>query len=112
MQNTVDQRLVHKAYDAFNARAPEAALATLHAEVRWDDGEGHMLRGHDAVRQHWEHQWATVSPTIDVIELSRIEAGILAQIRLNLQRDGRTETQQLVNELTFRDGLILSMRIR
>jgi hypothetical protein len=112
MQNTVDQRLVQQAYDAFNARAPEAALATLHAGVQWDDGEGHMLRGHDAVRHHWEQQWAAASPTIEVIELSEMESGILAQIRLNLRKDGRTETQQLVNELTFRDGLIFSMRIR
>jgi hypothetical protein len=105
------RNLVRQAYEAFNARSPAAALATLHEQVRWDDGEGNMLTGHSAVRQHWEQQWSNANPHIDVIDLAETKEGIVARIRFSAAKDGHTEAREITNELTFRDGLIGSMRI-
>jgi ketosteroid isomerase-like protein len=112
MPSSTDHRLVHRAYQAFNARDPAAALATLHDQVSWDDGEGHMLSGHDAVREHWQQQWRAVSPTIEIIELRDTAEGSEARVRLTVRKDGGAESREIINELQFRDGLISSMRIR
>jgi drug/metabolite transporter (DMT)-like permease len=111
MPNRTNHRLVHRAYEAFNARDAAAALATLHDQVSWDDGEGHMLSGHLAVRDHWQQQWSAVSPTIEIIDLRDTRQGTQARVRLSLRKDGNVQSREIINDLQFRDGLISSMRI-
>src|SRR5688500_13616114 len=112
MDHTLSHNLVRRAFEAFNARSPAAALATLHEQVQWDDGSGDLLSGREAVREHWLEQWAAANPSVEVIGLSDKDEGVEARIRLTLSTDGETETREITNELTFRDGLISSMRIR
>jgi hypothetical protein len=112
MNNTNNHTLVRQVYEAFNARSSAAALATLHEQVQWDDGEGNMLSGRMAVREHWLQQWAAANPQIEIISLADAGDGIAVRIRLTLFTDGQAQTRELTNELTFRDGLIGSMRIR
>jgi hypothetical protein len=112
MENTSGRNLVRQAYEAFNARSPTTALATLHEQVQWDDGEGHMLSGRVAVREHWLLQWAEANPSIEIIGLSDKDDGVVARIRLTLFTDGKAETREITNVFTFRDDLIRSMRIR
>src|SRR4029450_9597683 len=48
---------IRSTYAAYNARDLLRALANLSADVDWDDGEGNMLHGKDAVARHWADQW-------------------------------------------------------
>jgi hypothetical protein len=108
LQQTMKEQVV-TAYEAFNARDADAALATLHPKVRWDDGEGHMLEGHAAVRRHWLQQWAAADPTLEILELSAGPEDVSARIRLLTRQD--QHGRELTNELQFADGLIRSMRM-
>jgi hypothetical protein len=105
------QRVV-AAYEAFNARDIDTALAHLHPKVQWDDGEGHMLEGHAAVRRHWQQQWAAADPKIEILELRDGPEDISARVRLSTREDQTGTGVQLDNELHFAEGLIRSMRIR
>lgn len=52
-----------EAYEAFNARDIERALATMHPEVDWPNGmEGGYVHGHDGVRGYWTRQWRLIDP--------------------------------------------------
>ena len=53
---------VRSTYDAYNARDLPRALANLSADVDWDDGEGNMLHGKDAVARHWADSGGRPTP--------------------------------------------------
>lgn len=58
--------LLTKAYDAFNARDIERALAAMHLEVDWPNGmDGGYVHGHDAVRDYWDRQWRLIDPHVE-----------------------------------------------
>jgi ketosteroid isomerase-like protein len=48
-----EERLLRRAYAAFNARDIDAALALMHPDVDWPNGmEGGREVGHEAVRTY------------------------------------------------------------
>ena len=56
---------VEAAYDAFNRRDVDAALAAMTADVAWANGwEGGHVHGHDAVRDYWTRQWGQLDPRV------------------------------------------------
>jgi hypothetical protein len=60
-----EQRL-RRAYAGFNDRDVEAVLSLMTPEVDWPNAwEGGRLRGHDAVRDYWTRQWASIDPTVE-----------------------------------------------
>ena len=66
-----DKELLMRAYDGFNARNMEAALATMHPDVVWANGlEGGYVYGHDGVRDYWTRQWATINAHAEPISFS------------------------------------------
>jgi hypothetical protein len=109
------EELLRRAYEAFNARDVDAALALMHPEVDWPNGmEGGRVLGRAAVREYWTRQFEVIDSrvepegfttdaegrvVVDVHQVVRDTAG-------ELLSDGRVE-----HVYTIRDGLVERMEI-
>ena len=109
------EALLRRAYEAFNARDVDAALALMHPDVDWPNGmEGGRVLGRAAVREYWTRQFGVIDSrvepqtfatdaegrvVVDVHQVVRDTAGALLS-------DGRVE-----HVYTIRDGLIERMEI-
>jgi hypothetical protein len=72
----VEQLLLEKAYEAFNSRDIDGALATMHADLDWPNGmEGGRVPGHNAVRDYWTRQWSMIDPHVEPVRFEADEAG-------------------------------------
>jgi len=61
-----DRDLLTHAYNAFNARDIDAALAAMHPDVDWPNGmEGGRVHGHSGVRDYWTCQWSLINPHVE-----------------------------------------------
>jgi nuclear transport factor 2 (NTF2) superfamily protein len=113
---TTERSLLENAYDAFNARDLDTALAAMHVDVDWPNGmEGGSVYGHEAVRDYWTRQWDLIDPHVE-------------PLRFEVDEDGRTvvDVSQVVRDLNgnimvdeivqhvylIEDGLVRSMEIR
>lgn len=109
-----DERLIRNAYDAFNRRDADGAVAGLHPDVEWADGEGGFVHGRSAVRDHWQQQWAAANPTIEPRRFSR-EASeqVAVEIRLTMRDkdDHVLSDQTMRNIFVLERGLIKRMQI-
>jgi hypothetical protein len=114
--SAADQQLLQRAYEAFNARDIEAAIALMHADVDWPNAmEGTRVHGHGGVRDYWTRQFTIIR--------SRVEPDGFAY-----DRDGRVvvDVHQVVHDTagelladrrvqhvyTIRDGLVARMDVR
>jgi len=108
--------LLAEAYEAFNARDIERALAAMHPEVDWPNGmEGGYVRGHAAVRDYWARQWRLIDPYVEPRRFT-IDGGgrIVAHVH-QIVRDlsGGVVTEQMVQHVSqIEDGAIRHMEIR
>ena len=109
------EELLRRAYEAFNARDVDAALALMHPDVDWPNGmEGGRVLGRAAVRDYWTRQFEVIDSrvepqafttdaegrvVVDVHQVVRDTAG-------ELLSDGRVE-----HVYTIRDGLVERMEI-
>jgi organic hydroperoxide reductase OsmC/OhrA/ketosteroid isomerase-like protein len=60
------EQLLRRAYDAFNARDLDAALATVHPDVNWPNAfEGGRVQGRDAVRAYWTRQFRQIDSRVE-----------------------------------------------
>ena len=60
------EQLLRRAYEAFNARDVDGALATMHADVDWPNGmEGGRLHGHQEVREYWRRQFDLIDSLVE-----------------------------------------------
>ena len=65
-QNSPEFELLHAAYQAFNARDIDAALALMTPTVAWPRAfKGGFVRGADEVRAYWTEQWSEINPTVE-----------------------------------------------
>lgn len=86
---TTDLSLIYRAYEAFNARDIDGALATMASNVEWPNvAEGTWLRGHAAVRDYWTHQWQRIDPKVYPEGFQNLPDGRL-----------RIDVQQIVRDL-------------
>lgn len=109
------EELLRLAYDAFNARDIDAAIALMRPDVDWPNGmDGGRVLGRDAVREYWTRQFEVID--------SRVEPQGFAT-----DADGRVvvDVHQVVHDAaggllsdgyvkhvyTVRDGLIERMEI-
>jgi ketosteroid isomerase-like protein len=108
--------LLREAYEAFNARDLERALATLHTRVEWPNGmEGGHLHGRHAVGEYWTRQWRLIDPHVEPRRFAAGEAGRIVVDVHQTVRDlsGRVVTDQMVQHVyRVEDGLIRHMEIR
>jgi SnoaL-like domain len=103
---------VRSTYDAYNARDLPRALANLSAEVDWDDGEGNMVHGKDAVARHWADQWRRADAKVEIEHLTWHGSELRLGVRLDSRSpDGSRGQQRLKNTIAFAGDLIFAMRI-
>jgi ribosomal protein S18 acetylase RimI-like enzyme len=109
------EQLLHRAYEAFNARDIRGALATMHPQVDWPNAmEGGRVHGHDGVREYWQRQWGSLDPRVQPL---RIEHGpddrVVATVhQLVRDRDGNVVSDQTVeHRFVIASGLIERMDV-
>ncbi len=111
-----DERdLLTKAYDAFNARDIDRALAAMHPEVEWPNGmDGGYVHGHDEVRDYWSRQWRQIDPRVEPRRFTVDEAGRIVVDVHQVVRDlsGTVVTDRMVQHIyRVEGGLIRHMEI-
>ncbi|MBW4579146.1 MAG: nuclear transport factor 2 family protein [Tildeniella nuda ZEHNDER 1965/U140] len=98
----MNEALLRKAYQAFNARDIDAVLAILHPDVAWSNGmEGGYVHGHNEVRDYWSRQWCLIDPHVEPQCFTINETG---QTVMNLHQvvrdlDGNVIVNQIVQHL-------------
>ncbi|AXY76527.1 nuclear transport factor 2 family protein [Paraflavitalea soli] len=117
--NDVDrscQEVLQQAYEAFNARDIEAALACMDPDVEWPNAmESGYLYGHKAVHDYWVRQWIMIDPHVEPVHFSNCEDGnIMVEVH-QVVRDleGNLLLEETVNHAYLvLQGLIKRMEIR
>jgi ketosteroid isomerase-like protein len=109
------EQLLRRAYEAFNVRDIDAALALMHRDVDWPNGmEGGRELGHDAVRAYWTRQWQLIDPHVEPESFAEDEHGRTVVSVHQVVRDldgGVVADQRVEHAYTLRDGLIERMDI-
>lgn len=108
--------LLTEAYDAFNARDIERALAAMHPEVDWPNGmEGGYVHGHAAVRDYWTRQWRLIDPHVEPRRFAIDDGGRIVAHVHQVVRDlsGGIVTDRMVQHVyLIENGTIRHMEIR
>lgn len=82
------ERLLRRAYEAFNARDIEGALATMHPQVDWPNAiEGGRAHGHAEVRAYWERQWGSLDSRVQPLGIEQGAGGRAVATVRQLVRD-------------------------
>jgi ketosteroid isomerase-like protein len=110
-----NERLLRRAYDAFNARDIDAVLALLHPDVDWPNAwEGGRLRGHAAVREYWTRQFAEIDGRVEPQGFTADGAGrmIVAVHQVVRDPEGNVISDGYVEHVYMvRDGLVERMDV-
>jgi len=73
-----NEQLIRRAYEAFNARDIEGALALMHPDVDWPNGmEGGRLHGHQEVRDYWHQQFDSIDSRVGPRHIEKRPDGVL-----------------------------------
>ena len=109
------ERLLRSAYEAFNARDVQGALATMHPRVDWPNAiEGGRVHGHDEVREYWERQWESLDSRVQLLRIAQGPGGrVVATVRqLVRDRAGNVVSDQTVeHRFVIAGGLIERMDV-
>jgi hypothetical protein len=109
------EKLIKKAYSAFNERDIEKALSTMQPNVQWSKAwEGGYISGHTEIKEYWTRQWKEINPNVEPVGFTERQNGSLEvevhQKVKNLQ--GNSMFDGTVKHIyTFEDGLIKTMDI-
>ncbi len=110
------EKLLRRAYKAFNARDIESAIATMHPQVDWPNGmEGGRVHGHEEVRNYWQRQFTSIDSHV---EPERIEMGPGGAIAVTVRQVVRDRAGKFLSDepvehhYLIADGLIKRMEIR
>jgi hypothetical protein len=113
---TEEERLLRRAYEAFNARNIDGALALMHPDVDWPNGmEGGRERGHDAVRAYWQRQFELIDSRVEPL---RFEVDAEGRVLVDVHQVVRDLAGEVVSDVfvrhvyTFNEGLVTHMAIR
>jgi hypothetical protein len=110
-----EEQLLRRAYDAFNARDIDGALALMHPDVDWPNGmEGGREHGHEAVRAYWTRQFGLIDSHVEPVGFERDDQGrivvdvhqVVRDLEGSVLSDGRVR-----HVYTLRDGLVSRMDI-
>jgi len=102
-------------YDGFNARDIDAVLAAMTDDVDWPRAfKGGRVRGQEAVRDYWTHQWAEINPRVDPLAITDRGDGhvdvevhqVVRDLDGKLLGDG-----VVVHRYELRDGLVARMDV-
>jgi ribosomal protein S18 acetylase RimI-like enzyme len=105
MSDTQEQ-LLRSAYEAFNARDIDGALATMHANVDWPNGmEGGRLHGHQEVREYWRRQFDLIDALVEPRQIERRPDGQVIVTVRQVVRDG---AGSVISENTVEHRYVIS----
>jgi ketosteroid isomerase-like protein len=109
------EELLRRAYDAFNARDIDAAIALMHPDVDWPNGmEGGRVVGRDAVREYWTRQFDVIDSRV---EPQGFETDAEGRVIVDVHQVVHDAAGELLSDgyvkhvYTVRDGLIERMEI-
>ncbi|RZJ52991.1 MAG: nuclear transport factor 2 family protein [Flavobacterium sp.] len=109
------EEVIRKAYNAFNERNIDNALATMQPDVQWSKAwEGGYIVGHDEIKKYWTRQWTEINPKVEPIGFNARENGSLEVTVHQVVKDllGNLMFDGLVKHVyTFQNGLIKTMDI-
>jgi ketosteroid isomerase-like protein len=109
------ESLLRRAYDAFNARDIDAAIALMHADVDWPNAmEGTRVHGHAGVRDYWTRQFTVIDSRVEPESFSTEPDGrvVVSVHQVVRDRDGNLLSDGTVEHVyTVRDGLVARMEI-
>jgi hypothetical protein len=112
---TEEERVLRQAYEAFNDRDIDGALALMHADVDWPNGmEGGRERGHGAVRAYWTRQFGMIDSHVEPLRFEIRDGGRVAVDVHQIVRDlqGAVVSDRRVRHVyMLRDGLVERMDI-
>ena len=113
--NDTNERLLRRAYEAFNARDIDGALATMHVDVDWPNGmEGGRLHGYREVRKYWRRQFDLIDSLVEPQQIEQLPDG---QVIVTVRQVVRDRAGNLISEDTvehwysINEGLIKRMVI-
>ena len=113
--NDTNERLLRRAYEAFNARDIDGALATMHADVDWPNGmEGGRLHGHREVRDYWRRQFDLIDSLVEPRQIEQLSDGqmIVTVHQVVRDRAGSPVSENTVeHRYVIGEGLIKRMDI-
>src|SRR5579871_3818714 len=105
--------LIEQAYDAFNRRDIDGALALMTEDVSWPKAsEGGRVVGKEEIRAYWTRQWREFDPSVEPLEITEGGGGKVRvrvhQLVRNLRGDVLSDSEVL-HVLTVEAGLIAAM---
>lgn len=113
--NDTNEQLLRRAYEAFNARDIDGALATMHANVDWPNGmEGGRLHGHQEVCEYWRRRFDLIDSRVEPRQIEQRPDG---QVSVTLRQVVRDSAGSVISENTVEhryvigEGLIERMDI-
>jgi hypothetical protein len=110
-----EEALLRRAYEAFNARDIDGALALMHPDVDWPNGmEGGRERGHDAVRAYWTRQFGVIDSHVEPESFEVDAEGRVVVDVHQVVRDlegALLSDRRLRHAYTLREGLVARMDI-
>lgn len=108
--------LLRNAYQSFNARDIDAAVALMDADVDWPNAlEGGRVHGHEGVREYWERQFRNSDPWVEPKRFWIDGDGMLvAEVHQTVMSlEGKVVSEQTVEHAyRMRGGLIGYMEVR
>jgi ketosteroid isomerase-like protein len=111
-----DVALLRRAYEAFNTRDIDGALATMQPDVEWPNGmEGGTVHGHAGVREYWTRQWGILDPHVHPLNFATDEQGRIVVEVHQVVHDvaGKLLLDRMVQHVySIKSGLIGNMQIR
>lgn len=114
-QDTSEIKLLRAAYQAFNVRDIDAALALMTHNVAWPRAfKGGFVRGAEAVRAYWTEQWSEINPHVEPVTFHAEGGGpILVEVHQTVRDlSGAIIADDIVgHRFTLEDGLILKMEV-
>jgi ketosteroid isomerase-like protein len=109
------ERLLRRAYEAFNARDIDGALALMHPDVDWPNAwEGGRVRGHAEVRDYWTRQFREIDSHVEPEGFSEDGEGRVVVDVHQVVRSPAGEViadERVQHACAFRDGLVGRMDV-
>ena len=105
--------LIEQAYNAFNRRDIDGALALMTPDVSWPKAsEGGKVVGKEEIRAYWTRQWGEFDPYVEPLEITEGDRGKVSvrvhQLVKSLQGDVLSDSEVL-HVFTVDRGLIAGM---
>jgi nuclear transport factor 2 (NTF2) superfamily protein len=109
------ERLLHDAYDAFNARDVERALTMMHVDVDWPNAmEGGRVHGREGVQAYWERQFSSIDSQVRPLCFQQAPDGRIVVTVHQLVRDhaGNVVSDETIeHHYVVTEGLIERMDV-